>query len=137
MYVVYVLDEEGKPLMPTKRFGKVRRMLREKLVKVVSVKPFVIQLLYKPKTHITQPLHGGTDPGRKNIGMSVINDKGEILYSSTTESRNPEIPKLMAERKAHRQASRRGERLRRKRRAKKYKTTTTFPEGRKLLGYEN
>ena len=137
MYVVYVLDEEGRPLMPTRRFGKVRRMLRDKLAKVVSVKPFVIQLLYKPKTHITQPLHGGIDPGRKNIGMSVINDKGEILYSSTTESRNWEIPKLMAERKVYHQTSRRGERLRRKRRAKKYKTTTTFPEGRKLPGYKN
>ena len=137
MYVVYVLDKQGQPLMPTKRFGKVRRMLRDKLAKVVSVKPFVIQLLYKPKTHVTQPLHGGTDPGRENIGTSVINDKGEILYSSTTESRNKEIPRLMAERKAHRQASRRGERLRRKRRAKKYGTITDFPKGRKLPGYEN
>jgi len=28
MYQVYVLAKNGKPLMPTKRFGKVRRMLR-------------------------------------------------------------------------------------------------------------
>ena len=28
--VVYVLDKNGQPLMPTSRFGKVRRMLRDK-----------------------------------------------------------------------------------------------------------
>ena len=27
---VYVLDKDGQPLMPTQRFGKVRRMLRDK-----------------------------------------------------------------------------------------------------------
>ena len=26
---VYVLDKNGQPLMPTKHFGKVRRMLRD------------------------------------------------------------------------------------------------------------
>ena len=30
---VYVLDMNGNPLMPTKRFGKVRRMLRDGLAK--------------------------------------------------------------------------------------------------------
>ena len=27
---VYVLDKNGQPLMPTRRFGKVRRLLRDK-----------------------------------------------------------------------------------------------------------
>lgn len=27
---VYVLDKNGQPLMPTQRFGKVRRLLRDK-----------------------------------------------------------------------------------------------------------
>ena len=27
---VYVLDKDGQPIMPTQRFGKVRRMLRDK-----------------------------------------------------------------------------------------------------------
>lgn len=27
---VYVLDMDGQPLMPTSRFGKVRRLLRDK-----------------------------------------------------------------------------------------------------------
>ena len=136
-YKVYVVDKNKKPLMPTTRFGKVRRLLKEKKAKVISSKPFVIQLLYKPKTHEVQPLHGGTDPGRENIGLSVIDDKGNIVYSAHLKTRNKDIPKLTAERKAHRQASRRGERLRRKRRAKKNDTTTNFPEGRKLPGYKD
>ena len=33
---VYVLDMNGNPLMPTKRFGKVRRMLRDGLALRIS-----------------------------------------------------------------------------------------------------
>ncbi len=42
--MVYVLSKEGKPLMPTERYGKVRRMLRDGRAKVVKAKPFTIQL---------------------------------------------------------------------------------------------
>ena len=136
MYVVYVLDKDGCPLMPTKRFGHVRKLMKAGLAKPVSTKPFVIQLLYE-STRYTQPLYGGTDPGRTNIGEAVVNTKGEVVYAANVVSRNKEIPKLMAKRKVHRQASRRGERLRRKRRAKKCGTTTEFPDGRKLPKYKN
>ena len=34
---VYVLDKDGQPLMPTKRFGKVRRLLRDKKQKYLNV----------------------------------------------------------------------------------------------------
>lgn len=136
MYVVYVLDKGGSPLMPTKRFGHVRKLLKTGQAKAVSTKPFVIQLLYESTKYI-QPLYGGTDPGRTNIGEAVVNQKGEVVYAANVVSRNKEIPKLMAKRKAHRQASRRGERLRRKRRAKKHGTITEFSEGRKLPGYKD
>lgn len=136
MYVVYVLNKNGNPLMPTKRFGHVRKLLNSGQAKAVSTKPFVIQLLYESDNY-TQPLYGGTDPGRTNIGEAVVNQKGEVVYEAHVTTRNKEIPKLMAKRKAHRQASRRGERLRRKRRAKKNGTTTEFLEGRKLPKYKN
>lgn len=35
--------------MPTKRFGKVRRMLRDKKARVVQRKPFTIQLQYEQR----------------------------------------------------------------------------------------
>ena len=136
MYVVYVLNQSGKPLMPTRRFGHVRRLLKSGMAKAVSTKPFIIRLQYI-SSDTKQPLHGATDPGRTNIGEAVINDKGEVVYAAHVASRNKEIPKLMENRASHRSASRRGERLRRKRRAEKNGTTTEFPNGRKLPGYED
>ena len=135
MYVVYVLDKNKKSLMPTTRFGHVRKLLNEGKAKAVSTKPFVIQLLYD-STNYVQPLYGGTDPGRTNIGEAVVNKKGEVLFSADVISRNKEIPKLMSDRARHRRASRYGERQRRKRRAIKNGTTTTFPNGRKLPGFK-
>ena len=54
--VVYVLDMNGERMMPTKRFGKVRRLLKAKLAKIVSRKPFTIKLLYQTKTHVVYDL---------------------------------------------------------------------------------
>ena len=53
---VCVLDLNGERMMPTKRFGKVRRLLKAKLAKVVSRKPFTIKLLYQTKTHVVENL---------------------------------------------------------------------------------
>ncbi|MGN0485546.1 MAG: RRXRR domain-containing protein [Lachnospiraceae bacterium] len=135
-YFVYVLDRTGQPLMPTTRYGKVRRLLKAKKAVVVDTKPFTIRLKYEPETHFTQETILGIDPGRTNIGISVIRRSGQELFSAVCETRNREIPKLMQERATHRRASRRGERLARKRLAKRYGTLTSFPEGRLLPGYE-
>lgn len=63
---------------------------------------------------------GSTDPRRTNIGQALINmANGEVKLLAKIETRNKDIPNLMAKRKQHRQASRRGERLCRKRRAHK------------------
>ena len=45
--LVYVLNINGQPLMPTSRFGKVRRLLKTKQAKVIKRCPFTIQLLYQ------------------------------------------------------------------------------------------
>ncbi|HOQ40330.1 MAG TPA: RRXRR domain-containing protein, partial [Fervidobacterium sp.] len=60
--MVYVLSVEGKPLMPTKRHGKVRRLLKQQLAKLVKTKPFTIQLLYET-TNYTQNITLGIDSG--------------------------------------------------------------------------
>lgn len=46
---VYVIAGDGTPLMPT-RCGKVRRLLRDELARVVRRTPFVIQLNYETST---------------------------------------------------------------------------------------
>lgn len=45
--MVYVLDLDGNPQMPTGRHGKVRRWLDNGEAKVVKRKPFTIQLLFE------------------------------------------------------------------------------------------
>ena len=136
-YYVYVLDKKGKPLMPTRRFGHVRRLLKTKKAVVVDTKPFTIRLKYDPDTNIIQELVLCMDPGRTNIGLSVVRKDGTELFSAVCHTRNKEVPKLMTERAAHRRASRRGERLARKRLAKKLGTATKFLLGRMLPGYDH
>ena len=135
MYYVYVQAMDGTPLMPTKRYGKVRRLLKSKRAVPVTTKPFTIRLTYEPETSIVQGVTLGIDPGRTNIGLAAVDDKGRCLYSAKCETRNKEIPKLMEKRKMHRQASRRGERLARKRLAKRFGTTRKAILERILPGY--
>ena len=132
---IYVLARDKSPLMPTARYGHVQKLLRKGKARVAMHRPFTIQLKYDTPG-ITQPLYGGTDPGRTNPGNAVAAEDGTVVYKDHVTTRNRDIPKFMRERAEHRSASRRGERLRRKRRAKKNGTTKEFPEGRKLPGCE-
>jgi hypothetical protein len=107
--------------MPTGRNGKVRRMLRDKKAVVVSRSPFTIRLLYKT-LDITQPLILGLDPGRQNIGISVVDEKARCVYSSKTETINKQIPVRMKARKAKRMERRTFRRRMKRRRAVKHDT---------------
>lgn len=122
MAAVYVLSKAGKPLMPTTRCGHVRHLLKQKKAKAVATKPFTIQLLYDCPEGV-QPLVLGIDPGRTNIGVAVVKEDGEPVFSAEVRTRNKEIPKLMTSRRVFRQAHRRlGRRKVRQRRARKAKT---------------
>ena len=97
---VYVISKDGQPLMPTSRFGKVRRLLKNKKAKVVSRCPFTIQLLYEPKTEIVQEVVLGQDTGSKYIGAAcVANNK--VLYQSEVALRD-NIKKKMYNRRIFR-----------------------------------
>jgi hypothetical protein len=76
--MVYVLNHTGKPLMPTTRHGKVRRMLRDGRAKVVKAKPFTIQLTYET-TGYTQPVTLGVDAGYQTVGFSAVTEKDELV----------------------------------------------------------
>lgn len=74
--------------MPTHNGAKVRVLLKQKRVKVVSKCPFTIKLLHE-STSFTQPLTLGVDTGSKYVGSAVINDvTAEILYESQLELRD-------------------------------------------------
>lgn len=98
MSTVYVLNKDGKPLMPTTRGGHVRHLLKEQKARVVRTKPFTIQLLYETDD-VVQPLYLGIDPGRTNIGVAVVKTDGTAVFTAHLETRNKEIPKLMQGRK--------------------------------------
>ena len=76
---VYILDVNGNPLMPTRRFGKVRRMLRDGLAKIVNKDVFTIQLLYEPKTHFVDELTLDCNAGDNHIGLSVSSSDKEYF----------------------------------------------------------
>lgn len=74
----YILDIHGKPLMPTRRSGKIRRLLDKGLARVVRRTPFTIRLLYETTT-FTQPVTLGLDPGSKIAGLSATTETQELL----------------------------------------------------------
>ena len=103
--LVYVLDKNGQPLMPTHNGAKVRVLLKRKRAKVVSKCPFTIKLLYE-STSFTQPLTLGVDTGTKYVGSAVINDvTSEVVYESQVELRD-DIKSKMDRRRQFRRARR-------------------------------
>lgn len=120
--MVYVLDKDGKPLMPTQRYGRVRRLLKSGKAVIHDHVPFTIQLTYEPETKITQPITLGIDPGRANIGLAATTESEKCIYMSHVSTRNKKIPCIMRKKHLYRRTSRRGECLARKRLAKKHGT---------------
>ena len=98
--MVYVINKDGKPLMPISRHGKVRRLLRDKKAKVVKGTPFTIQLLYKT-TDNTEEVTLGVDAGSKYIGLSATTETKE-LFSGEYELRNDIVDKLSTRRENRR-----------------------------------
>lgn len=101
---VYVISKDGQPLMPTSRFGKVRRLLKSKQAKVIKRCPFTIQLLYEPETKIVQNLDCGQDTGSKYCGTAVYSNS-RIYYQSQLELRD-DIKRKMDDRRGYRRSRR-------------------------------
>ncbi len=96
--IVYVLNQDGKPLMPCK-FVKAKHLLRDGKAKVVSRLPFTIKLLWQCECN-TQEVVGGLDTGSVTIGCAAVSD-GKVLYMSEVKLRN-DITKKMVRRKSSR-----------------------------------
>ena len=101
--MVYVLNKDGQPLMPTNRHGKVRHLLQDGKAKIINRCPFTIQLLYS-STNYTQPIILGVDAGSKHIGLSATTESKE-LYASDVELRN-DIVNLLSTRRQNRRGRR-------------------------------
>ena len=99
--LVYVLNIDGQPLMPTNRHGKVKHLLRQGKAKVVKRCPFTIKLLYETTNYI-QDLTLGVDTGSGTFATAVSRDNGDIVYLSEVILRN-DITDKMTRRKMYRQ----------------------------------
>ena len=99
MYI-YVQAQDGTPLMPTRRTGKVRRMLHDGRAVIVSHTPFTIRLT-NDTTCFTQPVSLGVDAGSKHIGLSATT-KHKELYAAEVELRSDIVNNLSTRRQARR-----------------------------------
>lgn len=101
--MVYVLNQDGKPLMPTKRHGKVKYLLKSGRAVIVNRRPFTIRLQYQSEEY-TQAVTLGVDSGSKVVGLSATTEKAE-LYAAEAILRT-DIVELLAERRQYRRTRR-------------------------------
>lgn len=106
--MVYVINKNGLPLMPTENHAKVRVLLKSGKAKVVKKCPFTIQLLYDSTNH-TQKVTLGVDSGSRHIGISATT-KDKVLFEADVELRNDIVDLLSTRRELRR--SRRNRKIR-------------------------
>lgn len=104
---VYVLNKNGKALMPCKP-QKARKLLKDKKAKVVNRTPFTIQLLYGSSGY-KQQINLGVDAGSRYIGLSATTKRKE-LFKAEVKLRQ-DISKLLENRRGFRK-NRRNRKLR-------------------------
>lgn len=100
---IYVLDSDGKPLMPTKRLGMVRRWLKSGQAHWYHNSRDTIQF-DRPTEHHLQKMTQGCDLG-DHLGISVITNNHEI-YSSESHCNSKQVHKRMQDRKMYRRTRR-------------------------------
>lgn len=110
--MVYVLNADGHPLMPTNNHAKVRVLLKQGKATVIKRCPFTIKLTYETTNH-TQDVTLGVDAGSRHIGLSATTEQRE-LYAADIELRT-DIVKLLSTRKENRRNRRNRLRYRRPR----------------------
>ena len=114
--MVYVISKSGKPLMPTDRYGHIRKLLKNGKAVPISNNPFIIKLKYDTP-EVIQPLTMGIDVGRENIGLGVSNEKGDCLFRANVETRNKQVTKNIFNRSIYRKDRRKYKRQRKQRKA--------------------
>ena len=118
--MVYVLNKYGNPLMPTARYGRVRRLLRKGHAVVVDYRPFTIQLTYDTPNGV-QEVSLGVDAGTKHVGFSATTKK-KALFEAELLLRSDIVDKLSTRREFRRTRRNRKTRYRKSRFLNRTKT---------------
>ena len=111
--MVYVLNKYGEPLMPTTRYGRVRRLLRKGIAVIVDYRPFTIQLTYSTPNGV-QEVSLGVDAGTKHVGFSATTKK-KVLFEAELLLRSDIVEKLSTRREFRRTRRNRKTRYRKSR----------------------
>jgi N6-L-threonylcarbamoyladenine synthase len=111
--MVYVLNKYGEPLMPTTRYGRVRRLLRKGHAVVVDYRPFTIQLTYATPNGVQEVILG-VDTGTKHVGFSATTKK-KVLFEAELLLRSDIVEKLSTRREFRRTRRNRKTRYRKSR----------------------
>lgn len=106
--VVFVVNRNGKALMPTKS-GQARRMLDGGIAKVVRKTPFTIKMLVETCEY-SQTVDAGMDVGAKTIGVAARCGQA-VLYAENVLLRQREIKAKLEQRLMYRR-TRRGRKTR-------------------------
>ena len=100
--LVFTINKNGEKLMPCKP-SKARKLLRDSKAKIVSHKPFTIQLLYGSSGY-KQNINLGIDLGAKHIGVAITT-KDKVLTKGEIELRD-DVSTLLETRKIYRRSRR-------------------------------
>ncbi len=102
--IVYVIDKENKPLLPTHP-ARARKLLRNCKAKVIQVVPFTIQL-EKSVDNPVGSFEVGIDDGAKHVGVAIKNAAtNEVVFRGELEHRQ-DVKRKMAQRRDYRRARR-------------------------------
>ena len=93
--LVYVINKNGKPLMPCKS-AKARKLLRDGKAKIVNRCPFTIQLQWFCEENV-QAVTLGIDKGSHQTGLCSVGF-GQILFSGIINHRTDIKDKMTARR---------------------------------------
>lgn len=108
IHTVYVQNNDGTPLMPT-RPAKAKFMLKHGKAKVVQKSPFTIRLTYKIENPIIQPAELVIDDG-ETVGIAVIQHNQthqRVIFAAEMRCRGRDISDLLKQRKRLRKARKR------------------------------
>ena len=133
MKYIYVISEEGKPLMPTKRLGMVRRWLKNGEAHWYENRRDAIQF-DRPTGNQTQEVVEGCDLG-DHLGISVITNNKEV-YSSESYCNGNQTHIKMQKHKMYRRQRRNRLRHRKERFSNRKKRTKYAPSINRKLQFQ-
>ena len=101
---VFVVDADGKPLLPTHP-ARARRLMRDGKAKPHQMLPFTIQLTRRVENAVCE-LTVGIDDGAKAVGIAVVNEVTQKVVFAGTIKLRQDVPRKMQQRATYRRSRR-------------------------------